>query len=129
MVKSTSKKKTETSVKLNMPAFVKRVRKTWDSNREKISADGDYVDELGRVDIIGAGLTPRQLKVITDQGDNSNTIDNLIRSGTVVVEKQYAERLAKLQDAYDNGNKEQVRLRFRHLEASVKKAYPQQFKA
>lgn len=119
--------KTNKSVKLNMPTFVKRVRKTYETNRKKISADGVYVDG-NKVCIIGAGLSKKQLQTIVKAEGNFDSVSGLINRGVLQVDKKYAERLENLQNAFDSGDRETVRLRLRHLEASVKKAYPKSFK-
>lgn len=119
--------KSVTKVKINMPTFVKRVRRTYQNKRNIIAADGAYLED-GKVDIIGAGLSKEQLKVVSRNTLNSQSITSLVKQGIVQVDKRYVERLGNLQAAHDNGDKEAVRLRLRHLEASVKKNYPAAFR-
>lgn len=113
-----------TQIKINMPTFVKRAKKTWATNKAKVSARGVY--KQGKcVCIIGAGLTPKQLAVISRKGLNTTHIAQLIEDKIVVVDKKYVERLDALQEVFDNCHitprekNEAIRLKLRHLEASV----------
>lgn len=113
-----------TQIKINMPTFVKRAKKTWATNKAKVSARGVY--KQGKcVCIIGAGLTPKQLAIISRKGWNKTPIEQLIVDNVVVVDSKYVKRLDALQEVFDNDyitpreKNEAIRLKLRHLEASV----------
>ena len=122
--------KTKTQVKINVPTFVKRLRKTWDKKGGKGFAVGVTFDKKTKTpDIIGAGLTPKQLKVLSCNTLNTYAFPELVSDGLVSIDKRYVDRLTALQDINDtvgltdSQKREKLRLKLRHLEASVQKTF------
>lgn len=120
--------------KINMPVFVKRARKAIDAKNvdvlhEKFNNElGCFYSKDGRTCIIGAGLPDQVVRRIKARGLNESTVDTLVDHGVLALPEKYADRLVKLQQAHDEGDAKLMRGRFRHLEASVKRDYPNSFK-
>lgn len=114
---------------LHLPSYVKRVRKVLDNNPEILKRGAcEYKCKNGSTCIIGAGLTKKQLNIVGTHQWNTENVQQLIENNVMRVDKRYAKRLRNLQLSFDQGTKEQTRLRFRHLEESVKKNFPASFK-
>lgn len=120
---------------LNMPAFVKRVRKALDNKTIAIldknySATACYYEYAdGTNCVIGSGLPKTVIAELKDRDRNGSGLSELIEDGLIKVPEKFKDRLLALQDAHDNEDVKGMRSKFRHLEASVKKQYPASFAA
>lgn len=121
--------------KLNLPVFVKRVRKAMDAKTIDVLTDkfdneaGCFYSVDGRTCVIGAGLPATVVSKIVAQDFNDSTLSTLIEHNFVSIDEKFKDRLIRLQKAHDEGDAKAMRSRFRHLEASVKKKYPASFAA
>lgn len=121
--------------KVNMPVFIKRARKAIDAKKVDVLSDkfdnaaGCFYAKDGRTCIVGAGLPDPVIRRIKARGLNESDVATVIEHGVISIPTKYVNRIKKLQQAHDEGDAKLMRDRFRHLEASVKRDYPNSFKA